>query len=820
MLNLKNGTAAAILVLAATVSYAGAQEIIKPADGSWRWEIGANGTAERLIFSAGKEGDGNCAAADTIPFLTSGKFRGPSFYVKDPANGMDSTAAWVFATPGEYRSEPLEGVVCTLKYLSDTEYPTLRVTLKNEGNVQVQPEKAGLRLGVDTYMDRWPEWFGKYFPTLLRAEKSHFWGYFQTPGAGRPLLGIASSQPVASWSTDFSLGYQDPSPHWFWGHRIESINLDLLNALPLPERHPQDLWRLRPGESKTWDITLFAVAGPEELELAVCDRAQAPVLRLEKTAYRPNEKVRVELFSPSTSDRPKVTVQNADGKEIAVYARYMGGGRFVTDPFYLPEAGLYKVRATVGGKVAEGVIGALHPWKWYMERAREGAFRHHQKATSHIESWMGFYSAFIAAGEFPCDSLDGALVDRFELLFDLLHDTVKMEPKYHVTRIQNTAGTIGMLVDKYEAYGDLRDLERAARLTDWMIESSQREDGAYYNYGTIYTSVIYIAKSVLELAEAERRLAASAPDSTLWRERYLRHYASAKRAVDQLVAADGNFQTEGEHTFEDGMVSCSALQMGLMALWQTDTAQRERYTEAMLKILDSHDCLTQLRVPDARRRGGTMRFWEAQYDVQMLPNMFNSPHGWSAWRGYATYYAYLLTGEERWLRETFNAMGAFANLVDPVSGELSWAFISDPYVEAEQACGPDTTVTFETVTFGNPHPRLYPTRKLVVGESYVPMVSGWQTVNTQDNDVHEVFKLMGEVVLNRAFVVIRADGSAEGYNCEVMRRGKKSLIVIPTEPQIGAVHFNVPAAMEVTVEFDSGVVKGAVDPMGWLEEKR
>ncbi len=33
----------------------------------------------------------------------------------------------------------------------------------------------------------------------------------------------------------------------------------------------------------------------------------------------------------------------------------------------------------------------------------------------------------------------------------------------------------------------------------------------------------------------------------------------------------------------------------------------------------------------------------------MLPNMFNSPHGWSGWRGYATYYAYLLTGEERWL---------------------------------------------------------------------------------------------------------------------------------------------------------------------------
>lgn len=74
----------------------------------------------------------------------------------------------------------------------------------------------------------------------------------------------------------------------------------------------------------------------------------------------------------------------------------------------------------------------------------------------------------------------------------------------------------------------------------------------------------------------------------------------------------------------------------------------------------SHDCLTQLRVPDARPEGvEPCVIGNAQYDVQMLPNMFNSPHGWSGWRGYATYYAYLLTGEERWLKETYNADGSF-----------------------------------------------------------------------------------------------------------------------------------------------------------------
>ena len=53
-----------------------------------------------------------------------------------------------------------------------------------------------------------------------------------------------------------------------------------------------------------------------------------------------------------------------------------------------------------------------------------------------------------------------------------------------------------------------------------------------------------------------------------------------------------------------------------------------------------------------------MRYWEAQYDVRDASEYVNSPHGWSGWRGYATYYAYLLTGDERWLIETYNAMGA------------------------------------------------------------------------------------------------------------------------------------------------------------------
>lgn len=99
---------------------------------------------------------------------------------------------------------------------------------------------------------------------------------------------------------------------------------------------------------------------------------------------------------------------------------------------------------------------------------------------------------------------------------------------------------------------------------------------------------------MLELTLVERELGKT---ESVWKEAADRHYASAKRAIDQLVASQGDFETEGELTFEDGMVSCSALQIGMLALMQQDEKERKHYTDAMLQILNSHDCLTQCVFP-------------------------------------------------------------------------------------------------------------------------------------------------------------------------------------------------------------------------------
>lgn len=760
---------------------------------NWEALISERGCLERIVFK--KNG-----RTDTVPFFrANGQFTGPSFYAV--VAGKSQTADWV---PDGYRSyrAVIDQVECRLTYKAWKGLPALEVTLINQGYVPFQPEKAGLRLGIDTYMEKYPDWFGKYFPTLMRNEKTHFYGYLQTP-AGRT-LGIVSPQPVASWSVEYNLGYQDPAPHWFMGHRIESLNLDLLNALPLPERHPQDLWMLKQGERKTWTIAFVDIERPEDFENTVQRLADVPVLRIPQTTCRPNEELSFDVLSENAA----VSVCNDLGKELPLQIESHAGGvqRVICT---LPEVGLYTVRAVEGDKVAEGILSVHPSRRWILEQARGNAWRYHQKATSHIESWYGFYSAFAAARYFKDRELDNLLSRRFDYLFDLLHDTVKMEPKYHVSRIQNTSGTINLLVSKFKAYGDEKDLQRASRLADWLIRTWQREDGAYVNHNTVYTSVIYVAKNILELALAEYELGKQDP---AWKEAAERHYLSAKRAIDQLVDAQGNFETEGELTFEDGMISCSALQIGMLGLMQSDEGVRKHYTDAMLQILHSHDCLTQLRVPDARRRGGTMRYWEAQYDVQMLPNMFNSPHGWSGWRAYATYYAYLLTGDERWLLETFNAAGAFSHLIDYHTGNLRWAFVVDPYLKVRQTCSADTHVTADSLSFGNPHPDLYDTRTFVIGEQYVNMISDWQGVNTQDNDVHEVFKFMAEAMLTNAFVVERADGTVVGYNCRVTRRGD-TLQVEADEKQMTNLHCNLRGAYKVSFR---GQTRG-LEPqyLGW-----
>lgn len=754
-------TALFMLLMAGVLS---AQETVLETSG-YRCVVREDGTIASLTYPS-----------FGVDFFSAGQKAGPSFYMND---GQETLAAtWIGTGELEY-SASIDDVAARLKYHRDPSFLTFEISMKNNGAEVFAPVKAGIALGVDTYMDRYPHWLTKFFPTLLMNEKTHFYGYFQSPQG--QVLGIASPDPIASWSVDYNLSYYDIPPHWFYGHRIESVNLDLINTLPLPEHNPQDMWKLEPGEERTWQVSLVPVTSLESFEQEMAEATGLPMISMDRTSYMPGETAAFTIFADST---PEV-VMDASFK-VAEIAK----GQWLVEAI-MHKAGRYDVTVTAGGYQSSAVILVNDSWADVIKDARQAALDNHQKPSSHVESWYGFHSAFLAARHFPDNEIDTQLDDRFGLIYNKVFDAENAVPRLYEDRIQNTSSTIGMLVDRYEAFGRIEDLEQAAALADWLIANNQDKGGAYMNGNVKYTSVIYVAKSIMELYLAESDL-----KEEVWQERAARHYESVKRAIDELVASQGDFQTEGEMTFEDGMISCSALQVGMFALLQEDPALRQHYAQAMMDILESHDCLTQLKVNDGRRRGGTMRFWEAQYDVLMLPNMFNSPHGWSAWRAYASYYAYLLTLDERYLKEAFNAAGAFAGLIEQETGKLRWAFVVDPYLRVRQIAAPVEGLTFDDVTTGNPHPDFYGSREFTIGEQYVDMISSWQPVNSQDNDVHEVFKFIEEAVLTNAFIVEREDGSVVGYNCSVEKRGRR-LIVVPAEKQIVNLHMNLKSKYKV-----------------------
>ena len=754
-------TALFMLLMAGVLS---AQETVLETSG-YRCVVREDGTIASLTYPS-----------FGVDFFSAGQKAGPSFYMND---GQETLAATWTGTGELEFSASIDDVAARLKYHRDPSFLTFEISMKNNGAEAFAPVKAGIAVGVDTYMDQYPHWLTKFFPTLLMNEKTHFYGYFQSPQG--QVLGIASPDPIASWSVDYNLSYYDIPPHWFYGHRIESVNLDLINTLPLPEHNPQDMWKLEPGEEKTWRVSLVPVNSLETFEQEMAEATGLPMISMDRTSYMPGETAAFTIFADST---PEVMMDASF--EVAEIAK----GQWLVEAS-MHKAGRYDVTVTAGDYQSSSVILVNDSWAEVIKDARQAALDNHQKPSSHVESWYGFHSAFLAARHFPDNEIDTQLDDRFGLIYDKVFDAENAVPRLYEDRIQNTSSTIGMLVDRYEAFGRTDDLEQAAALADWLVANNQDKGGAYMNGNVKYTSVIYVAKSIMELYLAESDL-----KEEVWQERAARHYESVKRAIDELVASQGDFQTEGEMTFEDGMISCSALQVGMFALLQEDPASRQHYAQAMMDILESHDCLTQLKVNDGRRRGGTMRFWEAQYDVLMLPNMFNSPHGWSAWRAYASYYAYLLTLDERYLKETFNAAGAFAGLIEQETGKLRWAFVVDPYLRVRQIAAPVEGLTFDDVTTGNPHPDFYGSREFTIGEQYVDMISSWQPVNSQDNDVHEVFKFIEEAVLTNAFIVEREDGTVGGYNCSVEKRGRR-LIVVPAEKQIVNLHMNLKSKYKV-----------------------
>lgn len=257
-------------------------------------------------------------------------------------------------------------------------------------------------------------------------------------------------------------------------------------------------------------------------------------------------------------------------------------------------------------------------------------------------------SAFIAGKYFPDPVLDESLEKHFYETASLMFDFKEGIPIVDPGRIHNTSMMISLLVSHYKYSGRIESIREASRFADWLqtrqdndgsfragnlpAEKDDSFDGQISNTSTWvhYTCVTYIAKSVLELALIEKRLGAS--DSE-WKENWERHFSMVMSAVEDLRLRLDNIATEGELTFEDGMIACSALQMGMAALCIDDNVVVYAYVKAVKIMLKKHSCLVQQIIPDARMRGGTIRFWEAQNDIFAGAYVYikgNKKNNWNA----------------------------------------------------------------------------------------------------------------------------------------------------------------------------------------------
>lgn len=602
-------------------------------------------------------------------------------------------------------------------------------------------EKLFLRSGIDCYMDRYPQWNDVFFPTFLLCEPTHFTGYLMTPN--QTVLALAAPCRIEAWSLEYNRAQYGEENHV--GHRIYTFNLHLIDRTKEVFQgkkgktfHEGDrieycfTWRLLDNLN---DVYPFF----EKITGA------APVL-CNKWTYEIGEK-------PVVIAKGKIEITDPTGKEFAA-------GGTVSRP------GVYTIRAKYNNTLSVARFYVRETTERYLQFAGKWALKCPPRPSTHAETYYGFFSAFQAARYEKKNEFTNKIFNAFDRFLGVMltPDEKTLVEEALPKRIQNLSTMISLLCEVYKTSGREKYLEISVNLA-YTLMGEQAGTGEYLGWGHAhYTCVIYPMKSLLELysvLEGKKQ----------YSEERKAIFDSVSRAAEDLSLRLDNIETEGQQTFEDGMITCAALQLSLMALY--DSKNRERYTRCALELMKKHECLEQKLVPDCRMRGATLRFWESMYDVLINKNMINSPHGWTSWKTYATFYLYLLTCDPIYLQDTFDTLGACLQCFDMEKNRLYWAFIADP------------VITADIFSYRNGC-KLTPS---VIGECYLPMISDrWRSDlngvcygyafphegKTEgiyrggccDNDVHEHIKCMEEVACN-AFVHERLSGNPLMYGCEM-----------------------------------------------------
>ena len=202
-----------------------------------QYKLDENGKLEYLFFPS--------TSMDTVKF-NIGKFAGPSLFFNEKELALSPVSKL------SYKGSNSE-ISYSLAYSFNKQGAYVDINCKNISHKNLNDIQFSMHVGVNTCQTKYPEWRSLYFPTLMKCEKTHFWGYFMNPNGG--ILSIASPNPIAS----YRLQYNNKPEGWHNGHLIYTVTLDLLNPSPLPKENPENCSSLAKGENRNWRIYLTPV---------------------------------------------------------------------------------------------------------------------------------------------------------------------------------------------------------------------------------------------------------------------------------------------------------------------------------------------------------------------------------------------------------------------------------------------------------------------------------------------------------------------------------------------------------------------------------
>lgn len=427
----------------------------------------------------------------------------------------------------------------------------LKISVSVSSKEKIAVECFGLRLGIDCYMDTFPQWNDKFFPTALRCEKNGFWSCFMSPKG--KIISVCSPSKIVSWKNEYKGLPNDV------GHRIYTSSIDFINTAKQPARHPDNSMNEISEQPLNYDIYYSYVDDVDSLFKFVEKYANIHIPKISKFTLEKGEKLTIDSteYENELSDGLNI-IKNENSAEVSVYVR--------------------------------------NDWFYYLDCAQKSAQKCQQKPGTHCESWYGYFTM----AEYAKVIQDSEYVKKLCKQFDKFFATVtrgffrkRMKRKTLPHRLQNSSAMISLLSDFYQLTSDKKYLDYANDLAKWLMHLQSKKDGSYRSHGTHYTCVIYPAKSMLELSIAEKAAGLE--------KRSKIHFESAQRAIDNLYAQMDNIETEGEMTFEDGMISCESLQLAYLAMLTKDERKKKTIQKPLKHSSKSIAVLNSRSSPTAKQ---------------------------------------------------------------------------------------------------------------------------------------------------------------------------------------------------------------------------